>query len=157
MYDKSATLAHTQVHKAVRLGQLVPKERCELCDSRIGIVSHHWRGYEGDAAIDVWWICTQCNASLRGCHDGRLTLEQARDHIKSGLIPDDKRCKGTTIFGERCKAILVFGQEYCRKHDPVTPQCEAITKSGQRCTNSLWGKHKICSIHQRFSYHPCLD
>lgn len=154
MYNKLATLAHTQVQKAIRLGLLVPKERCELCDSRIGIVSHHWRGYEGDAAIDVWWVCTQCNASLRGCHDGRFTQEQAREFINSGCRIEDSRCKGLTVLGEQCGMILIFGQEYCKKHDPNIPKCEAFTNSGQRCANSLWGKHKICGTHRRFGYHP---
>lgn len=78
--------AQNAVSKAIREGVLVRPDTCELCGSIPGlaahaqIVAHHWQGYEGDAAIDIMWICASCNVILRGpqYHNGTVSKEEAR-------------------------------------------------------------------------------
>lgn len=138
---------HQLLQRAVQKGEVVPESACETC-GRIGKVgAHHWRGYEGDAAVDVWWICSSCNAKLRGCHDGRFALEQAREFIRSGKKPEDKICKGFTVSGDRCQNIVVFNQDYCNTHNPNTFECKAITRKGARCRNPAQTEDGFCSNH----------
>ena len=89
--------AMMRVHRAVADGSIVKPDRCDICGMtedqiNAGIAArrgnatrkysvlhaHHHKGYKYDNALDVWWICTQCNAMLWGKHDGSLTLEDAR-------------------------------------------------------------------------------
>lgn len=78
---KTAKKAHRKVSNAINKGTIVKPHVCELCGfvseyyiqkwkaGRIlkvvnGIVAHHHQGYEGDAAMDVWFVCCSCNALL---------------------------------------------------------------------------------------------
>lgn len=102
-----------KVYTAIKHGNLTRANSCSLCDrpariisylypvavhypwqsqkqvTKSTIVAHHWKGYEGEAATDVLWICNQCNRLLAGpeYHDGSLNLEQLRqiaaEHYKS--------------------------------------------------------------------------
>lgn len=88
------TKAITLVSQAIKAGLLVRPESCELCGRipqsvttkkgdkwyRPSIHAHHWRGYEGDAALDVWFICVSCNIVLQGLryHSGSVSKEEAR-------------------------------------------------------------------------------
>lgn len=99
-----AVKAHQLVNQAIAAGLLIRPETCELCNETPGdpspkqpkeiwwtqrnqtnkrIIGHHWRGYEGDAALDVWFICSSCNAVLQGpkYHNGSLSKEEARTFI----------------------------------------------------------------------------
>lgn len=80
--------ARALVHVAVKRGELVRPTACQLCGAQPGsavhrdddiphplIGAHHWRGY--DYPLDVWWLCTPCNAAFKGRHDGSVTFEQA--------------------------------------------------------------------------------
>lgn len=72
--------AHRRVHRAVTAGLLVKLALCEVCgiDNGKALHAHHHKGYQYAQALDVWWVCTQCNALLWGKHDGTLALEEAR-------------------------------------------------------------------------------
>ncbi len=41
--------------------------------------------------------------------------------MPSGVIPEEKRCKGITRTGERCKRAPAPGREYCRLHGGARP------------------------------------
>lgn len=94
------TKAHALVSSAVRKGDLVRPDTCELCFDKPGsshgnskgkvkyqrplIVAHHWAGY--DQPLNVWWICASCNLILQNKHDGSLSKSQAR-----GFVTEQKR------------------------------------------------------------------
>ena len=77
--------AHSKVKAAIKRGELIRPENCELCGLHVWqlidnqIVAHHWRGYE--YPLDVWWVCTRCNVRLHGKHDGSLSKHQAQQFI----------------------------------------------------------------------------
>lgn len=99
-YERKQSKASTLVNQAIAAGQLIRPDTCELCSKAPGpstdhpkeiwwrqinrtnrrIMAHHWRGYEGDAALDVWFICASCNAMLQGrkYHNGSVSKEEAR-------------------------------------------------------------------------------
>ena len=70
--------AHDSIEYAVKRGQVIKPDACQICGWTKNLVAHHYRGY--DHPLDVWWVCRSCNKSLRA-HDGSLTLEQAKDLI----------------------------------------------------------------------------
>lgn len=90
--------AQRKVKKALKEGMLVRPDTCELCgrkpltievhDYRHGthlrspIYAHHWNGHEN--ALDVWWICHDCNARLLGdeFHNGTITKEEAKAIVR---------------------------------------------------------------------------
>jgi hypothetical protein len=59
--------ARRKVTRLVSLGILVPPESCEKCgkvpvrNKRRPIEAHHHKGYDGDNAIDVQWLCASCH------------------------------------------------------------------------------------------------
>lgn len=86
--------ARSKLQTAVRRGELVKPNVCELCEYDVTqppetlifgavtsprIVGHHWRGY--DHPLEVWWICASCNRKLVGKHDGSVTKAQARELV----------------------------------------------------------------------------
>lgn len=107
MTSRLALKAHQLVNVAIRKGELEKPLYCELCGksargmlaervdpethqrSRIirylGIVGHHYLGYEGENALKVWFVCLSCNSILKGRHDGSLTKEQAKQVIQRVL------------------------------------------------------------------------
>lgn len=97
-----ATRAHRRVNLAVKNKSLIAPDSCELCGSSIQYsrVAHHWNGY--DNPLDIWWICYQCNAILRGphFHSGIVTKEEAISYInerKSGSVRQENRTKRNAI------------------------------------------------------------
>lgn len=102
-YQRKYFKASYLLNKALRIGQLVRPETCELCDAtpgpkpyhyggeirfKVSIQAHHWLGY--DYPTDVWWSCQLCNSRLKGRenHAGTITKEQAREIVKvPGLSP----------------------------------------------------------------------
>ncbi len=48
-----------------------------------GIVAHHHRGYEGKAALDIWFICQSCNVIL-GSTSG-ISRDEARKIINEKI------------------------------------------------------------------------
>ncbi len=100
--EQLANRARAAVNNAIRAGKIKRQDVCMVCgqsnDERaeefdryvqkyglwaLGfvpkkflMVGHHYRGYE--YPLDVWWVCQPCNSNLRGCHDGTVTLAQAR-------------------------------------------------------------------------------
>lgn len=126
------------ISKAIESGDMARSDTCELCgDSpspititrndgftykRSKIVFHHWRGYEGDAALDVWNICQHCNSILRGpkFHNGSVTKEQARqvvlDAYNAPPKPNPQRCKYTFSI-LTCRSYVSKNQDgYCYQH-----------------------------------------
>lgn len=70
--------ATRKVAIAKATGALVMPDRCEVCDVRTPkLVGHHAYGY--DRPLDVWWVCSPCNALLP--HDGSLTREEALEFV----------------------------------------------------------------------------
>lgn len=63
--DEVRQLAYRLVREALGDGRLVRPERCDNCGgapkTHPGIIAHHPRGYEGDAALDVEWLCPVCH------------------------------------------------------------------------------------------------
>lgn len=88
-YRASQEEAHKLVGRAIKRGELIRPELCELCNDAPGrsslggkpsarplIFAHHWNGY--DNPLNVWFICASCNATLRNRHDGSISKNQAR-------------------------------------------------------------------------------
>lgn len=48
-------VAHRLIDFALRMGR-IQKEPCRVCGSD-QVHAHHPRGYLGDAAYDIWWLC----------------------------------------------------------------------------------------------------
>ena len=74
---------YAQVHRAVESGKAVKSESCELCGrgcKHVRISGHHWNGHEN--ALDLWWVCQRCNSTLKGKHDGSLSISQAKELVK---------------------------------------------------------------------------
>lgn len=128
------------ISKAIESGDMARSDTCELCgDSpspitvtrndgftykRSKIVFHHWRGYEGDAALDVWGICQHCNSILRGprFHNGTVTKEQARQFVLDAYNAPPKikseRCKYLTRTSYQCGNYVGKNQDgYCYQHN----------------------------------------
>lgn len=101
-YYRNQKKAHNVVNRAIKKGELTRPDTCELCGTSpaarsevvstkgrtftpSGIFGHHWRGYEGDATADVWWLCHDCNLVLSGpeFHNGSISKEEARAYIAS--------------------------------------------------------------------------
>lgn len=105
-YARKQSKATTLVSKAIAAGQLIRPDTCELCSVSPGgpsldqpkevwwaqrsqtnkrIMGHHWRGYDDDAVLDLWWICASCNVILRGqkYHNGSVSKEEARAVIEA--------------------------------------------------------------------------
>lgn len=96
-----------KVNASIKRGKLTRPTSCSLCDSpaktivctylstkyyphetyehveKSNIVAHHWKGYEGENATDVIWICNRCNRILYGpeYHDGSFTIPELRQII----------------------------------------------------------------------------
>lgn len=74
------------VELAIKNGELVRPDRCEVCTSKPvdfkqhAIVGHHWNGY--DDPLNLWWVCRSCNRFLAHKHDGSLNLEQAKIYVR---------------------------------------------------------------------------
>jgi hypothetical protein len=77
---------HARLRYALLTGKVTKPDRCQVCDRtpeqaaqpltrRRILVAHHHAGYAN--ALDVWWVCWSCNNRLP-CHDGSLTLDEAR-------------------------------------------------------------------------------
>lgn len=115
-YQKLQCKATTLVNKAIAAGQLIRPDTCEICGeapkrtprqiqnphwTRPGIVGHHWRGYEGDAILDLMWICVSCNSKLSGpCfHNGSISKEESRELVLTGQY---------TAYRQQNNAILVM-------------------------------------------------
>lgn len=54
-------LAHSAVERAVKRGELVPKERCEVCNSKHKIEAHH---PDHRKKLQVIWLCKHCHEKL---------------------------------------------------------------------------------------------
>lgn len=73
------------VEYAIKRGELVRPEQCEICTSKPidyqshAIVAHHWKGY--DFPLSIWWVCRSCNGIL-DVHDGSLNMEQAKKYVR---------------------------------------------------------------------------
>ncbi len=87
--NNPANRARKHVRVALSKGELTRPDRCELCSlsarayaqhsgQRTEIVGHHYRGYEPEHQLSVWWICRSCNTLLSGKHDGSLSQAEAR-------------------------------------------------------------------------------
>jgi protein-arginine kinase activator protein McsA len=91
--------ARAQVHAKLRRGEWTRPTVCQTCgrdvekgatktwhtDKRHKMtVAHHWNGW--DHPLDVWWICYRCNTVLARCHDGTITLEQAKGVVRFGYV-----------------------------------------------------------------------
>lgn len=74
------------VELAVKDGEMVRPEKCEVCTSKPAdcktqsIVGHHHNGY--DDALNVWFVCRSCNRFLAHKHDGSLTKEEAKLYVR---------------------------------------------------------------------------
>ncbi len=97
---KVAKKAHRKVYNAISKGTIVKSHICELCGFVFeyhmekwnagrtlkvvnGIVAHHHQGYEGKAALNVWFICQSCNVIL-GNTIG-ISKEEARKIINEKI------------------------------------------------------------------------
>lgn len=91
VYRNKRSKATILVCQAIATGQLTRPAICELCgqipdsSAKHPIRGHHWRGYEDDAVLDIWWICVSCNSKLAGphFHNGSITKAQARELIET--------------------------------------------------------------------------
>ena len=73
------------VERAIKNGEMVRPEQCEVCTSipakhvAHAIVAHHWRGY--DFPLSIWWVCRSCNRFLAHKHDGSLNMQEAKKYV----------------------------------------------------------------------------
>lgn len=97
------TKAGSMIQYATKSGKMKRPDICEVCGcnvvemnelrnqygiaEKVLILAHHWKGYE--YPLDVWWICSRCNALLR-IHDGSLSLEDARETIGKFDLEQEK-------------------------------------------------------------------
>jgi hypothetical protein len=108
---ETARKAHRKVSNAINGGRLIKSHICELCGFvaeyymqqwKAGrrlkvvnkIVAHHHRGYEGDAAMDIWFICRSCNLSL-GDTIG-ISREEARKIINKKASQKNEKSMNIT-------------------------------------------------------------
>ena len=86
-YELRRSAATNLVQAAIKAGELVRPDTCELCyNGDKQIVAHHWNGY--DDALSVWWICKSCNHKLGGrrYHIGLIDKEQAKDVVSGKAV-----------------------------------------------------------------------
>jgi len=82
-------LAWNAVHRAVANGTLVKPSACSSCkteETPENIDAHHHNGYEGDAALQVTWLCKSCHGL---------------EHGGAWLITDDQRRQAVQTRMER--------------------------------------------------------
>lgn len=90
--------ALSKVNTAIKRGVLVRPDTCEGCGAkptpttyqregrtiqRSSIEAHHWNGHHN--ALDVLFLCRDCNTLLRGdkFHSGNLSKAETIEYIKS--------------------------------------------------------------------------
>jgi len=80
-YVKQQTRAKYVIGKAIKAGDLIYPQQCELCGKNGKMVAHHWNGHAN--IFDIWFLCTSCNLSLHGreFHLGQVTKAEARSII----------------------------------------------------------------------------
>lgn len=59
--NREKTLAHSAVERAVNSGLLIPKEKCEVCNSTHRIEAHH---PDHRKRLSVIWLCKICHDKL---------------------------------------------------------------------------------------------
>lgn len=107
--SKVESLGRAAVAAALRDGRLARPTACEVCGTPAGVtpqgaalvVLHHWRGFEGDAALDVVPLCRRCHARV---HAG--TIPEPRTGIcRSGArgearyaYKNEKSARSAVVF-----------------------------------------------------------
>lgn len=98
-YKTKRYLAMSEVARALKDGRLVKPAKCELCDaSGSALVGHHWSGYDGPNALNVWWICRGDNVVLKGCkyHNGSVSKDEARAIVEASRRARQDKANRTT-------------------------------------------------------------
>lgn len=106
-----AKRAANRVLAAVKAGELVRGERCELCGTACKAVAHHHRGY--DFPLNVWWICRACNKRLEHEHTGQLSKEQAIELVR--VMAGEEYAQHRAEMGEKSRE----NSEHGRNIDPL--------------------------------------
>jgi len=55
------SLAHDAVYRAIKRGEIIPKEKCEVCKSKFKIEAHH---PDYRKPLSVIWLCKYCHEKL---------------------------------------------------------------------------------------------
>jgi len=107
MAQSQSRYAHLKVSRAIESGLLIRPDTCQLCDKKpdahltgkgdklkytSGIKAHHWKGYDGENALDVLFVCMSCNKILASpeYHTGSYTIEQLREIIRNHVYYSQK-------------------------------------------------------------------
>jgi len=59
--NSSKVLAHQAIERAVKRGEIIPKERCEVCNSKFKIEAHH---PDYRKRLSVIWLCKYCHEKI---------------------------------------------------------------------------------------------
>lgn len=59
--NTSKVLAHKAIERAVKRGDIIPKEKCEVCGSKHRIEAHH---PDHRKRLEVIWLCKICHEKL---------------------------------------------------------------------------------------------
>jgi len=59
--NSKKVIAHKAIERAVKRGEIIPKERCEICNSKFKIEAHHpdYRKH-----LSVIWLCKHCHEKV---------------------------------------------------------------------------------------------
>ena len=81
LYKGLQSIAHRRLKQAIDNGTMRRGPACYTCGVLGKTAGHHYRGYE--YPFDVWWLCSRCNANLKGpqFHNGTVSLEDCREYI----------------------------------------------------------------------------
>lgn len=110
--DEVKQAAYRAVRTALANGGLIRPDRCERCGKKPrthpGIVSHHQRGYEGDAALDVEWLCPRCHGLV---HCG----PQSANRQWAGKTPEERSAKAYELMSRNPRLDAEWRRERSRK------------------------------------------
>jgi len=56
--------ARSKLSVYIKRGKIVKPDGCSICGFPSGIEGHHHKGYDGENALDVVWLCKNCHVSV---------------------------------------------------------------------------------------------
>jgi hypothetical protein len=76
------------LHNAVKRGEVVRLDRCELCETAGPVDADHYLGYAEEHALDVIWLCSRCHKARDGTYVGGAVRWHGPDRAQ---WPEDVR------------------------------------------------------------------
>jgi hypothetical protein len=62
LIHRDKVTARQKLHKKIRDGEIIKKDKCELCGiANVKIQGHHYKGYSKKNWYNVQWLCKSCH------------------------------------------------------------------------------------------------